>query len=150
MNFTVGTAVNVTPKAKIAFDVKQIYYNKVKTIGNKPPKGFGWKDMTVFMAGAKYDYGYYTLGLGYNYGKSPIPNDQVFANALFPAVAEHHFNVGGTVKLGGGYELLGSAYYSPEKKQTDPGTGGQFSQVGKGTKIKMSQYGLKIGIKGNF
>jgi len=66
--------------------------------------GFGWTDQTVYKIGADYKYSEKTtLRAGYNYGKSPIPEDQVLFNVLAPATVEHHITFGATFILEPGF-----------------------------------------------
>ena len=71
-----------------------------RALGENDGFGFGWKDMTVYKVGASYKLNdRLTLRAGYNYGKSPIPDNQLLFNLLAPAVNERH------VTLGIGYQL---------------------------------------------
>ncbi|QLQ01512.1 MAG: outer membrane protein transport protein [Thiobacillus sp.] len=41
--------------------------------------GFGWKDQTIYKLGVNWGVNErLQLRAGYNYGKSPIPDDQLF------------------------------------------------------------------------
>ncbi|BAU48047.1 long-chain fatty acid transporter [Sulfurifustis variabilis] len=128
-NFTVGLAYKLTHKSTVAFDVERIFWSEVPSIGNPGPLasdpsnffplcppgtdptpcllggpkglGFGWENQTVYKIGIDYKY---TPGLtfraGYNYGKAPIPDDQVLFNMLAPATTEKHATLGATLALG--------------------------------------------------
>ena len=51
--------------------------------------------MTVYKIGLNYDYNdTWSFRAGYNYGKAPMPENQVLFNFLAPAVVEHHATVG--------------------------------------------------------
>lgn len=64
-------------------------------LGKDDGMGFGWDDQTVYKVGAQYDYSeQWTFRVGYNYGKSPVKEDQIQFNLLAPAVVEHHATVG--------------------------------------------------------
>ena len=124
-HFGVGISVKATKKINVAFDIQYIQYSDVPSIANPGPNvddpanffvdcppgtdstpcltggakgmGFGWKDQTVFKLG--FDYAAsnkMTWRFGFNYGKSPIPDDQALFNMLAPAVVEEHFTFGAT------------------------------------------------------
>jgi long-chain fatty acid transport protein len=64
-------------------------------LGQNDGMGFGWQDMTVYKVGFNYDYNdNWSFRAGYNYGKAPMPKDQVLFNFLAPAVVEHHATLG--------------------------------------------------------
>jgi long-chain fatty acid transport protein len=58
-----------------------------------------WKNSIVIRTGAEYKASsMITLRGGYVYGNNPVPAETVFP--LFPAIVEHHFTLGSTVKVG--------------------------------------------------
>jgi len=64
-------------------------------LGGNDGMGFGWQDQMVYKVGVNYDYNAkWSFRVGYNYGKSPIPDDQVLFNMLAPATVEHHATLG--------------------------------------------------------
>lgn len=88
--------------------------------GNDQGFGFGWKDMTVYKLGLIYSVNQdLVLRAGYNYGKSPIRNDQLAFSILAPAVVEKHYSVGFTKKMKGDldWELSGAYMYVAEETQ---------------------------------
>lgn len=113
-NYALGIAVKATPKTTVALDVQRILYSGVPSVGNRGPDanlvvtpenqlgqdnglGFGWKDQTVYKLGVNYKYNeFWDLRAGYNYGKSPISNDQLAFNVLAPATVEKHYTIGFT------------------------------------------------------
>jgi long-chain fatty acid transport protein len=69
-------------------------------LGGDLGMGFGWTNQTVYKLGFDYKYSKdLTLRAGYNYGKSPIPSDQVLFNMLAPATTEKHITLGVTKAL---------------------------------------------------
>ncbi|KMY65781.1 hypothetical protein AAU61_20330 [Desulfocarbo indianensis] len=110
--------VSFRPAAKwlLAFDISWINWsNAIETVKVKaknpnvalPPQYqslevpfiMDWKDQWVFALGAQYEINAnWTVRAGYNYGKSPIPDDTV--NPLFPAIVEHHLTAGFTFSHG--------------------------------------------------
>jgi len=115
-NYTVGIAVKATPATTVGFDVERILYKGIPSIANRGPgaaipalsnpgnqlgladgMGFGWTNQTVYKLGVAYQYNpHWVLRAGYNYGKSPIPEDQLTFNTLAPAVVERHATLGFT------------------------------------------------------
>ncbi|MBI5163708.1 MAG: outer membrane protein transport protein [Magnetospirillum sp.] len=151
-NLGVGTSFHIGDSLNLMADYKLLMWNRVRAIGTGPAAGgFGWQNQPVYMLGASYDVvPAWTIRAGWNYGPSPIPEDTTFANGLFPAVVEHHFTLGTSIRLGPQWEISGAGYYAPEHSQTDPGTGDGYSIGGKGTTIDMSQYGAQMGVKFKF
>jgi long-chain fatty acid transport protein len=76
-----------------------------KTGGDKG-LGFGWTNQTVFKLGADWKYNEkINLRGGINYGKAPIPEDQVLFNMLAPATTEWHLTLGGSYNFSEDYEF---------------------------------------------
>lgn len=126
-NYTLGIAYKVKPEMVVAFDIQQINYSDVASVGNPGPDasnpseffslcpgtnkepcklggpkglGFGWTDMTIYKLGGEWQYSpKIALRAGYNYGRAPIPNDQVLFNLLAPATVERHLTLGGEYKF---------------------------------------------------
>jgi long-chain fatty acid transport protein len=93
---------------------------KSYSLGNDQGMGFGWKDMTVYKLGFIYDVtNHLTLRAGYNYGKTPIRNDQLVFSALAPATVERHYSVGFTYQMQGELplEISGTYMYVANNKQ---------------------------------
>ncbi len=127
-NWTAGLAYE-TGKMAFAVDVKQIFYSKVKAVGNvitpsalmpyamgatglvpnpnyvplgsTEGSGFGWKDMTIFKVGAQYSVcETMDLRAGFSHGNNPVQTSEVLFNILAPAVIENHVTLGFTKKFG--------------------------------------------------
>lgn len=113
--FTVGLASKMAPGLTLAFDVQQIRFSEVRSVGNRllpnlmqsrlgddRGAGFGWRNMTVYKLGAAVEGdGNRTWRLGYSYGDQQIPDSQVFLNVLGPSVIRHHLTAGLTQALPG-------------------------------------------------
>ena len=87
----------------VAVDWKKIGYGTAAGL-----EDFGWEDQNVYSVGYAYDAKSWTLRLGYNYGKSPLPTEvinpltfgQVVGSAMqFPGVTEEHYTIGGSFNL---------------------------------------------------
>lgn len=112
-NWAAGVSFFPAKGLSIAADVQEIYYSKVKSIGNPllpnlmtaplgadGGAGFGWKDMTVVKIGAQYEVSPdFTVRAGYSHGKQPIRESEVLFNILAPGVIEDHVTVGATAKV---------------------------------------------------
>lgn len=177
-SITGGLAIKLTPKMNVAFDVQRIFWSNVASIGNPGPvdtsefnplcpgfdtpecklggdlgMGFGWTNQTVYKLGVDYKYrNNLVLRGGLNYGKAPIPKDQVLFNMLAPATVEKHVTFGGTYTLANKDELSFTFMHAFENTIEGPtafrstGTAGP----GENAAISMSQtsisiaYGLKF------
>ena len=123
-NYGIGIAYKVDDRINIGLDIVHVLYEGVPSIANPGPNaadpsdfnplcpgidtdecklggdlgmGFGWKNQTIFKLGGDYRYNdKYTFRGGINYGKSPIPSDQVLFNMLAPATPEWHLTLGAT------------------------------------------------------
>ncbi len=130
-NYGIGLAFKATDKLLLGFDVQQINYSGVDSIGNSLQSGtclgmisgdcmmvpgnqlgdnngsgFGWDDMTVYKLGAEYKWNkQLTLRAGYSHADQPIDKDQTFFNILAPAVIEDHATIGMTYALPHGSEI---------------------------------------------
>ncbi len=94
--------------------------DKNKETGNDAGMGFGWKDQTVYKLGVQYGVNNrLQLRAGYNYGKSPIPNDQLTFNLLAPATVERHYSFGFTYKANENLEVSGTYMYAASHSQSN-------------------------------
>ncbi|WP_296825735.1 outer membrane protein transport protein [Thiobacillus sp.] len=92
-----------------------------KELGNDEGMGFGWKNQTVYKVGAQYGVNNrLQIRAGYNYGKSPIQDDQLTFNVLAPATVESHYTVGFTYKASDELEITGVYLYAAPNNQTSP------------------------------
>lgn len=85
--------------------------------------GFGWSDQTVYKLGVSHDLSeQWTVRAGYNYGRSPIANDQLTFNILAPATTERHYSVGFTYRSKESpLEITGTYMYAAAKEQSSCG-----------------------------
>ena len=106
--FEAGVAVTPAKGMTVAFDVKWINWSaaidqpKLK-LSNPNSAGvpstlentfdMAWEDQWVYAIGVEYAFNAMnTFRAGYNYGKSPVPDDNL--NPLFPATVEQHLTLG--------------------------------------------------------
>lgn len=144
-NYSIGIAYHAMPELVVKFDIQQINYSDVASVGNPGPVaddpdriefnplcpgpdteeckiggdlgfGFGWTDQTVFKLGAEYAYTHeLTLRAGVNYSEAPIPEDQLLFNLIAPATVETHLTLGATYNWGEDMELTASYVHAFEK-----------------------------------
>lgn len=109
-SYGLGIAVKATPVTTVAFDVDQIDYSGISSVGNTFPQaaplgasggpGFGWQNMTVFKLGMSYVYdSQLTLRGGLNHNSQQIPSNQTLLNILAPGVVQNHLTLGATWTL---------------------------------------------------
>lgn len=148
-NYGIGIAIKPAKNLVIAADVVRINYNDVASVGNPGPgiaifpgfgaalaipsvadaskelgndngMGFGWENQTVYKLGIQYGVNNrLQLRAGYNYGKSPITNDQLTFNTLAPATVERHYSFGFTYKANDNLEVSGTYMYVASNTQTN-------------------------------
>ena len=117
--------------------------NSALCLGTDQGLGFGWKDMTVYKFGVDWVANEsWTLRAGFNYGKSPIPDDQLAFNTLAPAVVEKHYSIGFTWKKPDSpMEITGAYMYVANNKQS----AADQNIVG-GVDIQMHQHVLGVSL----
>ena len=132
-NYAIGLAYKATPDIKIKFDIQQINFSDIASVGNPGPyahnstefnplcpgtdsveckiggdlgMGFGWTNQTVYKLGTEYQYNEkLTLRGGLNYGKATIQPDQIIFNLLAPATIEWHAALGATYNFSKDMEI---------------------------------------------
>ena len=93
---TAGLAYEIRPGLEVALDYRWIGWGQLDVFGDQ----FGWKDQHVVKAGATWDATErLTLRTGLSHGNSPIGREDVFANALFPAIMETHLTAGASYRF---------------------------------------------------
>ena len=166
-NYGVGVAIKPSKNLVIAADVLRINFSDVASVGNRGPglpygvlgvpaffdlstrlgldggMGFGWEDQTVYKLGVQYGVNKrLQLRAGYNYGKSPIPNDQLAFNTLAPATVERHYSLGFTYKANDNLEVTGTYLHAASNVQA-----AVDQNIIGGAQIDMHQnmFGLSLG-----
>ena len=172
---TIGLAWKVNPAHTIVFDVQEIFYSDVKSVGGpfnpslnncagvvfgggsaassqdclggNNGSGFGWEDMTIFKLGYQWVVNPgLTLRAGVSQGDQPIPSSEVLFNILAPAVIETHVTAGATFSVGPNTEISLAGMYAPEESVSGPNPLAAGSQT---IELTMYQYEFEasIGIK---
>jgi long-chain fatty acid transport protein len=171
---TLGINLRPVKCLKIEADVKWINYhdvmNNVGVIGmnalnpyygtdeNQPmmvPMSvwpFHWKNQWVFAVGAEYDAtNALTLRAGFNYGKSPIKDQDLLSNIVAPAVVQTHATVGASYKFNKNLEFSFAYVHAFEHKQsTDVPPGAYQSFYGPKVEAKMHQDTVAAQLTYNF
>lgn len=126
--WTLGLAWDTSPKSTLTFDVQQINYSGIASVGNPISNllvagqpfgsangaGFGWDDMTIMKLGYQWSTSAdWTWRAGISQGDQPIPSSEVMLNILAPAVMETHLTGGFTMKTGSDSEFTFAAMYAP-------------------------------------
>ena len=128
-NFSLGIAVQATPKLTIAADFERIGLSGIKSVNNPSTnvgnssaaapffnipgslgcdtcRGFGWSSVNVFKLGAEYQYTpNLILRAGYNHSDNPIQGRDVTFNMIAPGVIKDHATLGFTYNLSKESEL---------------------------------------------
>lgn len=105
-SFALGVAFKPMPGLLVEADVKHIGFSDVlDKVAFQTPAGastmnFGWSDQTVYALGVQKDIdANTTVRAGFNYGKSPIGQEDVNANIGSLAITEKHLSLGVTRKF---------------------------------------------------
>lgn len=89
--------------------------------GNDEGMGFGWENQVVYKLGVNWGLNErLQLRAGFNYGKSPIPDDQLTFNTMLPVTTEKHYTFGFTYKATEELEITGTYVRVPEARQHSP------------------------------
>ncbi len=167
-NYGIGIAYKPNEKLLISFDWQRTEYNELKSVGNASlpispvdgdPRnlgrssgpGFGWKDQNVYKLGIQYKLDeIWTLMAGFNYGASPIPDEdgggELEFNVLAPATTEKHLSAGAAYTLNSKHEFTATVWHAflNEQSQVIPsGTGLPFED--QTISIEMRQYAIEMG-----
>lgn len=142
MNFpqqlAVGVAVTPNEKFKVTADVKWINFKSthesidikgdfavVNSAGtpvgaaSAMPLAFGWDDVFVYAVGVEYKATpSLILRAGYNHGDSPIKEEDVWNNMIFPAIVQDHIGLGAEFILGSHWRV-GLSYMKAFSKELE-------------------------------
>ena len=121
-------------------------------LGGDNGLGFGWTDQTIYKIGAAWAINEKWNGrAGWNYGKSPIPEDQVLFNMLAPATPEHHLTVGVGYEINETFVIDGSFVYAFSNPINGPTAFGPEGKTVTGTNASLDMvqmsFGAELGIR---
>lgn len=96
-----------------------------------------WEDQWVYALGVEYSLNpVHTVRAGYNYGKSPVPDD--YLSPLFPAIVEQHVTMGYGLDLGA-WEFDLAYELGLENGQTNDNASQAANPFGPGITVDHSQ-----------
>jgi long-chain fatty acid transport protein len=167
--WTIGLSYTLQNKSKIVFDVQQIKYSDVKSVGNSMMPalqqctfgdsskclgedggpGFGWDDMTIFKIGYQWmmpNMPSWVWRVGYSKGDQPIPDSEVLFNILAPGVIEQHLTFGFTRDLGSKTEFNFAFMYALENSVKGPNPLDPAQEI----ELEMSQFELEASYSKKF
>lgn len=116
----IGFDFHICDSTHFLIDVKELFYGEVKALGSD----LGWKNQFVFIAALQQQLTCNLIGqIGYNYGRSPVRENNLFINGLSLPIAEHHFSAGIRWEITPCIELFLAGFIMIPKTMTDNGTG---------------------------
>jgi long-chain fatty acid transport protein len=143
-----GVSFKPIKDLELTYDTRYINWTDVK-LARLAPKdgGFGWHDQWVFAVGSEYTTfkDKLKLRLGYNYGRSPIQPDSIFACSLLPVIVEHHLTTGFSYFLTKALSL-DFAWEHHFKNVMADHDGDSADRIGDGTKVSAAADVLTIGL----
>jgi len=174
-NWSAGLAYYATPDLVFAFDVQQIFYSNVNSVGNnfnpaftacnaavtggsQPANvdeclggdegvGFGWDDMTIYKFGVQWQSSpEWTWRAGYSYGEQPISDSEVLFNIIAPGVIEQHITAGFTKAIGTAQELTVAVMHALSNSEK----GANPLGPGQTIELKMKQWEYTVGYTWKF
>jgi long-chain fatty acid transport protein len=139
---TAGLAWQLLASLEVALDYRWIGWGRLDTFGDQ----FGWEDQHIVKAGATWNATEnLTLRAGVSHGNSPIGAEDVFPNALFPAIMETHLATGASYDFGR-WAIHFAYIHALEEKLTASGP----PEAGGGTRISMFQNSATLGASWTF
>lgn len=161
-----GLTFKPTNQVAVSFDVQRIYYSGVDSVGNPISNlfscptagaggtdldscfggsrgpGFGWRDMTVYKLGLRWNIDNdWTGRFGYSHGTQPIPGSEVSLNILAPGVIENHFTFGASRRNGDHGEWNFALMFAPSKTISGTNTFDPTQTI----ELKMHQLDFEFG-----
>ena len=139
-----GVACRPTDWLQLTADYKYIGWENIGLFERLPSEGgFGWHNQHTVGLGAQALLTDSVIArLGWNYGKSPIDSDVIFANAIVPVIYEHHIAAGLELRLGDHHAFAVSAVVVPHNTMVDDGSGDAFSVGGAGIGIDFRSFDM--------
>ncbi len=154
-NVILGFGYKITPKLRIAADIKWINWDNTMKDGpqytnNSSSSGAwncNWDNQWVYAIGMEYDAtNVIKLRAGYNYGANPLPTGQAFEAIAFPAIQEHHYTAGIGVAMTEKLGLNLGVMYAPEVTMS----GANPAQGIASYETSLSEYSFGIGLSYRF
>lgn len=141
-----GVAWRPHPKWEVMADYRFIDWSGVPQLSRPTIEaGLGWVDQHIGKLALQYALSdEWTLRMGVSYGKSPVPDHEVFSNVMFPANSEAHASLGATWRFAARQELHCAYQHAFEKRLEDNGRGDLFSLGGGGTTTRLAQHAFSM------
>ena len=140
--FTAGLAWRLGDSVEVALDYRWLGWGQLDTFGDQ----FGWEDQHIVKAGATWNATEkLTLRAGVSHGNSPIGPEDVFPNALFPAIMETHLAAGASWQFAR-FALHFAYIHALEEDLVASGP----PEAGGGTAIRMVQNSATLGASWSF
>jgi long-chain fatty acid transport protein len=145
----VGLSVKPIEKLLVNTDFRWINWSGAGGAFGTPVAagGLGWQDQFIAMLGLQYQpLDFLVLRSGYNYGRSAIPADSLFASQLAIPIGEHHVGGGLGLSLGKNVRLDFSYLRTFSNTVTDTGVQGGGAGIGAFTRQSVHQMNTEIGL----
>ena len=161
-----GLTFKPTNQVALSFDVQQIWYNGIDSVGNPIENlfncptagaggtdlesclggsrgpGFGWRNMTTYKFGLRWMIDNdWTGRFGVSHGTQPIPGSQVTLNILAPGVIENHVTFGLSRRDGDHGEWNFALMFAPNKSISGTNTFDPTQTI----QLKMHQLDVEFG-----
>lgn len=142
----VGLAWRPAKRWEVVADYKWTEWSATRLFGNNTIHGgLGWRNQSSFKLGVIWDVNdKWTLRAGAAYGRSPIRDQYIFANAISPALADTHLAAGATYRIGAHHEVHAAFTHVFPESATENGQGDVFSLLGKGTRTAYGEDSLTV------
>lgn len=139
---TAGVAYRLIDSLEVALDYRWLGWGQLDTFGDQ----FGWEDQHIVKAGATWNATEkLTLRAGVSHGNSPIGAEDVFPNALFPAIMETHLAAGASYQFAS-FALHFAFVHALEEELSSNAA----LEAGGGTAISMFQNSATLGASWSF
>ena len=132
---------------EFTYDTRYINWTDVKFLRIAPKDGgLGWRDQWVFAVGSEYTYkDKLKLRIGYDYGRSQIQPNVVFANALTPLIIEHHITTGLSYSITKNLSADLTWEHHFQNSMVDDG-GDSTDSIGNGTRVSGAVDIISVGL----
>ncbi len=120
---------------------------ELNALGRDEGLGFDWNNQTVYKLGFAYKHNKrWTFRTGWNYGKSPIPEQSgaILFNIVAPATVQNHATFGLSYKPSKVSEVGFSYVHAFEYKQSGPTFIGGTGEIGMYQNALGISYGLQL------
>jgi len=150
--FQVGIAYRPSRLWELVADYKFIDWSGVSVIGREAVRGgLNWDDQHIVKVGATYRASrLWTFRMGFSYGDSPVPDNAVFTNVLFPAITEKHVAAGLTYRITPKADLHLAYLHGFRNTVKENGKGDIFSIGGRGTEFSFKQDSVAVELSYKF